>query len=437
MFLTSAVMLSACGGDGGGGSASGGSTGSGGSGTGGHGSGGAAATGGHVGSGGAVGSGGSVGSGGAVGSGGTVSTGGVHGTGGASATGGSSSSGGVAGPGSGGSAGAGNKGGAGGGATGGVAGGNGIAGAAGGSAGANGGGAGQSAGGHGGAVGGSTGAAGSAGGAGGAADPVLLRGEYLTKNVLGCAGCHTPSGGASLSGTDCFVNTTGNCLSSANLTNDDTGIKNLTKQQVEDAFRLGKYPPDTTKYLFATMPYYQFANVSDDDADAIVAYLRTVPGTAHAVQANSGTYATRPTTPENAAVSPNTLPSASPVAGPTNGKYLATLACVSCHTVDLTNSTPKIIDATKAFQGGRLVTTTVNSASKTLQSANLTPAASGLMSWNVTEVASAITTAKDKNGVALCGMRALANMTSSDATDIASYLLSMPPVTNVITMTCQ
>src|SRR3569832_612385 len=157
----------------------------------------------------------------------------------------------------------------------------------------------------------------------------------------------------------------------------------------------------------------------------------------HAVQANTAPYNPRPTSPENDADSPTTKPTASPVAGPTNGKYLATLVCVTCHTVDVTNSTPKLIDAGKAFQGGRVVTTTVNNATKMLQSANLTPSASGLMSWNITQVANAITTAKDKNGVALCGMRALANMSTSDATDIASYLLSIPPVANTITMTCQ
>ena len=120
-----------------------------------------------------------------------------------------------------------------------------------------------------------------------------------------------------------------------------------------------------------------------------------------------------------------------------NGKYLAILVCVNCHTVDLTGSRPTNLDVGKAFEGGRVVTSTANGITTTAQSANLTPDASGLMSWNITQVANAITTAKDKNGVALCGMRALANMTPSDATDIASYLLAIPAVANTITMTCQ
>ena len=122
--------------------------------------------------------------------------------------------------------------------------------------------------------------------------------------------------------------------------------------------------------------------------------------------------------------------------GPANGKYLATLACATCHTVNATG-TPTHIDATKAFQGGKIVNATVNGTSKMVQSANLTPDATGLMTWNVSQIAAAITTAKDKNGVALCGMRALTNMSTSDAIDIGTYLLGIPAVANTRTMTCQ
>ena len=275
------------------------------------------------------------------------------------------------------------------------------------------------------------------GGAGGTVSPVVARGEYLVKNVLGCVGCHTPTGGSLLSGTDCFVKSGTSCLSSANLTNDDSGLKKFTDQQLKDAFTKGKDPEDQTKYLFATMPYYQYANLTDDDANAIVAFLRTVPGVVHEVQANTTPYDVQPTAPENAAVSPADLPAASPASGPTNGKYLATLACVTCHTVDAAGATPKHIDATKAFQGGKIVNATVAGVAKSVQTSNLTPDATGLMTWNASQVAATITTGKDKNGATICGMRALANMTTSDATDIGTYLLSIPAVANAITMMCQ
>jgi mono/diheme cytochrome c family protein len=186
------------------------------------------------------------------------------------------------------------------------------------------------------------------------------------------------------------------------------------------------------------MPYYQFKNLSDSDANAIVAFLRTVPGVNRTVTANTAPYDVQPTAPEWQAVVPTDLPASSAASGPTNGKYLATLACATCHTVEVTGATPRRIDATKAFQGGKVVTATVGGTSKMLQSANLTPDATGLMTWNTSQVANTILTAKGKDGTtALCGMRALANMAASDASDIATYLLSIPPVTNARTMTCQ
>jgi mono/diheme cytochrome c family protein len=291
--------------------------------------------------------------------------------------------------------------------------------------------------GGGGATGAASGGAGGIGGVGGAGPND--RGAYLVNSVLGCAGCHTPTGGTPLSGHDCFVTKGTSCLSSANLTNDDTGLKKFTDQQIKDAIRKGQDPDGGGKYLFSVMPYYQYANLTDADTDAIVAFLRTVPPVVHQVAPPTAPYDVAPTAPEWAPVAPSALPPASTALGPTNGKYLASLVCVTCHTVDAAAVTgmPTHIDATKAFQGGLVVTATVNAAPKMVQSANLTPDATGLMGWNVSEIAAAITTGKDKNGATICGMRALANLNPSDAIDIGSYLSSIPPVASTITMTCQ
>ena len=102
----------------------------------------------------------------------------------------------------------------------------------------------------------------------------------------------------------------------------------------------------------------------------------------------------------------------------------------------MTGANPLHIDATKAFQGGKVVNTTVSGAPKSVQTSNLTPDVTGIMGYTAAQVATAITTAKDKNSATICGMRALANMTTSDATDIGTYLLGIPAVTNAITMTC-
>jgi hypothetical protein len=91
---------------------------------------------------------------------------------------------------------------------------------------------------------------------------------------------------------------------------------------------------------------------------------------------------------------------------------------------------------TKAFQGGKLVTSSGN----TVQSSNLTPDATGIMGWTAAQVASVITTDKlptaDGGTKTICGMRSLPNMTTSDATDIGTSLTSIPAVANAITMMC-
>src|SRR5664279_5705326 len=202
------------------------------------------------------------------------------------------------------------------------------------------------------------------------------RGQYLVKNVLSCVGCHTPQlagGGGTdnsrfLAGVECFAkDSDGGCLNSANLTNDSTGLKGMTDSQIKNAFTQGIDPErgadGGVQYLFAQMPYYQFASLTDDDANAIVAYLRTVAAVAHEA-VNTGTFTTQPSAPQWAPVNPAELPSAAAIDGgaasTTNGKYLATLACATCHTPNTAATAPLQLDATKAFQGGKKYSTTLS-----------------------------------------------------------------------------
>ena len=292
------------------------------------------------------------------------------------------------------------------------------------------------------------------------------RGEYLVKNVLGCVSCHTPqlAGGGGLdnskllSGNDCFAkDSSGGCLASANLTNDSTGIKDLTDTQIKNAFTKGMDPeagPDGgVQYLFSQMPYYQFTSLTDDDANAIVAYLRTVPAVVHQTT-NTGTFAVQPSAAQWLSVALADLPNAAAVDSGTvsvsNGKYLAALACATCHTPNTPATAPLQLDATKAFIGGKKYSTTVaaldggsgadgGSTTKEIQSSNLTPDSTGLKGWTAAQIVTAIKSGKDEAGRAICSpMRPLPNITTQDATDIADYLLGIPPVANPnITETCE
>lgn len=303
------------------------------------------------------------------------------------------------------------------------------------------------------------GAASEAGGEVGLTGPAA-RGQYLVKNVLGCAGCHTPQlaggggvdNGKFLAGNDCFAkDSSGGCLASANLTNDETGLKNLSDTQIKDAIRKGLDPEPSAdggiQYLFAQMPYYQFANLSDDDANAIVAYLRTVPAVSHEAS-NTGTFATQPSSPQWAPVAPSALPNAVAVDGGStsvaNGKYLATLACVTCHTVNTSATAPLQLDATKAFQGGKKYNTSIagpdgGSVTKEIQSSNLTPDTTGLKGWTAAQIVTAIKSGQDEAGRTICSpMRPLPGISAQDATDIANYLLGIPALPNPsITETCE
>ena len=285
------------------------------------------------------------------------------------------------------------------------------------------------------------------------------RGQYLVKSVLSCVGCHTPQlagGGGTdnsrfLAGVECFAkDSDGGCLNSANLTSDKTGLKDLTDTQIKNAFTKGIDPDPGAdggiQYLFAQMPYYQFANLTDDDANAIVAYLRTVPAVAHEA-ANTGTFTAQPSAPQWAPVNPAALPSGAAIdggtAGASNGKYLATLACATCHTPNAAATAPLQLDATKAFQGGKKYSTTLatdgSSITKEIQSSNLTPDSTGLKNWTAPQIVTAIKAGKDEAGRTICSpMRSLPGITNQDATDIANYLLGIPAVANPnITETCE
>src|SRR5579863_817770 len=148
------------------------------------------------------------------------------------------------------------------------------------------------------------GAAGSAGGAaGGAAGGTVLtakqaRGEYLVDAVNACGDCHTPQTATGpdlthyLAGNATFIQLpTGDALPTRNLTNDPTGLMNRTDDEIKNMFQNGVRPTATgSDALNPVMPYYVFHNMDADDADAIVAYLRTVPGVNNSIPRRAASF---------------------------------------------------------------------------------------------------------------------------------------------------
>ncbi len=294
-------------------------------------------------------------------------------------------------------------------------------------------------------------------------NPLVARGRYLVNNVGVCTFCHTPLNPDGtrdltklLAGWDCFFDldpATANvgCLSSRNLTNHATGLMNATDAQIKDAIKNGKRTDG--KNLNSVMPFWVFHNMTEDDLNSVVAYLRTVPGVDHTVQANEPPWADPPG-PTATAIDPTTVPM--PSAGYPNqaaamrGRYLAGLGglCIDCHTPMLPPGPPppvRPIDMTKPFQGGRtfaalelglLPNTMGGPYPPMINTRNLTPDATGLMGYTVADIKKVLKEGIDKDGMGVCAAThggatsPYAALTDGDLDDIAHYIASLPPVAN-------
>jgi mono/diheme cytochrome c family protein len=278
-------------------------------------------------------------------------------------------------------------------------------------------------------------------------DPVE-RGRYLVNHVAACVECHTPrdligrvDSTRLLSGVECYrdgspAHDKSGCLNTGNLTNHETGLKNRSDSEIKAMFMEGMRP--NGQALHPIMPYWVFGNMREADANAIVSYLRTVPGINHMVPPSRAPYRDVP------AASPRLTSAQLPMPSPgyadqeaaARGRYLATsvASCIDCHTPRSSDGSP---DLSRAFRGG-LVYQSVELGLPSaffpamITSANLTPHADGLAGYSVQDIVTALKVGKDREGTSLCppmpsGMGAFGGLSDADATDIAHYLLSLPP----------
>ncbi len=117
------------------------------------------------------------------------------------------------------------------------------------------------------------------------ANPVK-RGKYIVETM--CTGCHsqyTPDGavkeGTQLTGGLTFELYPYGKATTHNLTSDkETGLGNYTDDEITRVLTLG-IRKDGSKMLPFPMPWISFSQMSDDDRNAVIAYLRTVPAVSH------------------------------------------------------------------------------------------------------------------------------------------------------------
>lgn len=168
-------------------------------------------------------------------------------------------------------------------------------------------------------------------------DDQVARGKYLT-TIAGCVDCHTPHdpktfepiADKAFAGGYVFPLGPAGTVYTKNLTPDkETGLGNWTDQEIKTAISTG-VDKDGHK-LFNVMPYLYFSKMSDEDLDAIVAYLRTLKPIKNAVPPRELNI------PEEALPTvthdPNIkAPDPSDTANRAQYLMTAVIACSDCHT---------------------------------------------------------------------------------------------------------
>ncbi|MFO0679414.1 MAG: hypothetical protein U0169_23005 [Polyangiaceae bacterium] len=268
------------------------------------------------------------------------------------------------------------------------------------------------------------------------------RGRYLVQNLLVCADCHTPMNNMGMpdvtklmaGGMDFPIPSADGGLDhvyAGNLTSDmTTGIGAWTVAELKTAMTQGLDRQGNA--LHPIMPYHELGNMTDADATAIAMYLKSIPAITNAVPASTVQLpAPEPVFPESS-IPHTTLAQNDPdFQKAEDGRYLAKLVCLHCHTPDLDQAGPPVTDLTRAFGGGRAFQLGPSFLSV---SANITPhPTKGLGSWTTVELENTMKTyLKKGTGTALCAPMpgAFAGLTASDITNIATFIHTLPEVDN-------
>jgi mono/diheme cytochrome c family protein len=258
-----------------------------------------------------------------------------------------------------------------------------------------------------------------------AADPspaLLAKGKYVLGSAGGCA-CHTPPDAAGLNAGGMKFDLLVGVLYARNITPDpETGIGRWTDAQVANAIRRGERPDGSR--LFPVHPYKYFANIADDEIEALVAYLKSVKPIKASVPARALRI---PVPPLRVAASPKEAPRG----GLERGEYLAKGAahCADCHTPRRFDGSP---DDSKFMAGGPGPEGSLPS--------NITPhIETGIGRWTELQIARFLRTGvKPSGGEAFSLMRMVItgtsagykDLTEADAIAIARYLKTVPAIEN-------
>lgn len=267
-------------------------------------------------------------------------------------------------------------------------------------------------------------------------DPAnVARGEYLYRTVSVCGACHSvggeenpdllPAGGRKFDISELGVVYTPNITPAM-----ETGIGGWTDGEVIRAIRegIGK-----DNHFLVIMPSDIFHSMSDDDVQAIVAYLRSLEPLENDVPAFRPSLLGRVLL--SFAISPPdpiTGPVVAPPRGATAeyGEYLANAVspCAACHTPRVRGE----IDWDRVWSGGE----PFEVGESTIYSSNLTgDVETGIGTWTAEDFFRATTTGVNPQGEVLqlpMPWSQFRNMTEDDLRAIWLHVRSVPPIKNEV-----
>jgi mono/diheme cytochrome c family protein len=253
------------------------------------------------------------------------------------------------------------------------------------------------------------------------------RGKYLVNTIMTCQNCHTPKGER---GAPIFERDLSSGLSwdeppfkvtASNITQDkDTGIGSWTDEQIKTALRKGQRPNGV--HLAAIMPSDFYEILTDNDLNAIVAYLRTVKPVKQETPAPEYRIALPRHIPPGAEKPFSEADMADKVK---KGFYLVTIGhCMECHTP----MGPKGREFETRYGAGGFDFPGPwgKSTSRNITSHK----EKGIGGWSDAEIKRAITDGVSRDGSRLkppMGYEFYKNMTGDDLDAIVAYLRTVPP----------
>ena len=257
------------------------------------------------------------------------------------------------------------------------------------------------------------------------AETPVEHGRYLVEALAACGNCHTPRGPNGpelmkyLAGGEHIKHQDFNAVSS-NITPDpETGVGTWTDTQLFEAIREGRRPDGSL--IGPAMPSQSYRALADDDVNAIVDYLRTVPAVRNPVVEKSQ---------YDFALPASWGPSVGVLTAPPKddkiayGAYLAgsVARCMVCHTRHDTSETTVGAGGTP-FYGPWGISV----------AANITP--SGIGDWTDAEIEQAIRTGVARDGHKLFPPMPFTYYSHIAATDmeaLIAYLRSLPVSESIV-----